>query len=98
MAGVVQMYRAYRIEDGRIAAPALIFEAHWNYGRSSPGKLARVTLDAFRTEKDALPSFVRPARPGLASSAVRRGLGEPATVVHHTFFGIEVSRPGLSPN
>jgi hypothetical protein len=65
------------------------------------GKLARVTLDAFRTEKCALPSFVRPAWPGLASSAVRRGLGEPTTVVHHTFFGIEVdqwifSRSGAS--
>ena len=65
------------------------------------GKVARVTLDAFRTEKGALPSFIRPAWPGFASSAVQRGLGEPATVVHHTFFGIKVdqwifSRSGAS--
>jgi hypothetical protein len=65
------------------------------------GKVARVTLEAFRMEKYALPSFIRPAWPGLASSAVRRGLGEPAAVIHHTFFGIEVdqwifSRSGAS--
>jgi hypothetical protein len=65
------------------------------------GKVSRVMLDAFRMEKGALPSFIRQAWPGLASSAVRRGLGEPAAVVHHTFFGIEVdqwifSRPGAS--
>jgi hypothetical protein len=65
----------------------------------SAGKFSRVTLDAFRMEKDALPSFIRQAWPGLASSAVRRALGEPAAVFCHTFFGIEVdqwiyARPG----
>jgi hypothetical protein len=65
------------------------------------GKVARVTLEAFRMEKCALPSFIRPAWPGLASSAVRRSLGEPAAVIHHTFFGIGVdqwifSRSGAS--
>jgi hypothetical protein len=65
------------------------------------GKVARVTLDAFRTEKGALPSFIRPAWPGFASSAVQRALGEPADVIHHTFFGIEFdqwifSRSGAS--
>src|SRR6516164_3983342 len=29
------------------------------------GKVSRVTLDAFRMERDALPSFIRPAWPGL---------------------------------
>ena len=65
------------------------------------GKVSGVTLDAFRIEKDALPSFIRPAWPGFASSAVRRAIGEPAAVIHHTFFGIEVdqwifSRTGAS--
>jgi hypothetical protein len=65
------------------------------------GKVERVTLEAFRTEKGALPSFIRPAWPGFASSAVRRALGEPAAVIHHTFSGIEVdqwifSRTGAS--
>jgi hypothetical protein len=58
----------------------------------SDGKVSRVTLDAFRMEKDSSPSFIRPAWPGSASSAVRRVLGEPAAVIHHTFFGIEVGQ------
>jgi hypothetical protein len=67
----------------------------------SDGKVSHVTLDAFRMEKGTHPSFTRPAWPGLASSAVRRALGEPVAVIHHTFFGIEVdqwifSRSGAS--
>ena len=63
--------------------------------------MSRVTLAAFRTEKDAVPPSIRQAWPGLASSAVRRALGERAAVVHHTFFQIEVdqwifSRAGIS--
>jgi hypothetical protein len=58
----------------------------------SDGKVSRVTLDAFRTEHGALPSSIRQAWPGLASSAVRRALGEPAALVYHTFFGIEVDQ------
>jgi hypothetical protein len=58
----------------------------------SDEKLTRVTLDVFGMEKDTLPSFIRQAWPGLASSAVRRALGEPAAVFHHTFFGIEVDQ------
>ena len=58
----------------------------------SDGKVSRVTLDAFRMEKDPLPSSVRQAWAGLASSAVRRALGEPAAVFHHSFFGIDVDQ------
>ena len=58
----------------------------------SNGKLKHVTLDVFRTEKHALPSSIRQAWPGLASSAVRRALGGPAAVLRHTFFGIEVDQ------
>ena len=52
-------------------------------------------------EKDAPPASIRRAWPGFASSAVRCALGEPAAVVHHTFFQIEVdqwifSRAGIS--
>lgn len=65
------------------------------------GRVSRVTLDAFRVEQDALPSFIRPAWPGFASRAVRRAVGEPAGVFHRKFFGIEVdqwiySRAGYS--
>jgi hypothetical protein len=67
----------------------------------SDGKVSQVTLDAFRIEKGALPSFIRPAWPGFASSGVRRALGEPVAVIRQTFFGIEVdqwifSRSGAS--
>jgi hypothetical protein len=58
----------------------------------SDGKVSRVTLDPFRVEEAALPSFIRPAWPGFASSAVQRALGEPTSVLHHTFFGIEVDQ------
>ena len=58
----------------------------------SNGKVSRVTLDAFPTERDAVPPSIRQAWPGFASSAVRRALGEPAAVLHHTFFGIEVDQ------
>jgi hypothetical protein len=54
--------------------------------------VSHVTLDAFRMEKDPIPSSARRAWPGLASSAVRRALGEPAAVFHHTFFGIGVDQ------
>src|SRR6516225_3389933 len=40
----------------------------------------------------ALPSFLHKAWMGLADMAVRRVLGEPADVVHHTFFGINVDQ------
>ena len=56
----------------------------------SDGKVTHVTLDVFR--QDALPPSIRQAWPGLASSAVRRALGEPAAVYRHTFFGIEVDQ------
>jgi len=56
------------------------------------GKVSRITLDPFRMEKDALPSFSRQAWPGFAGSAVRRTLGEPAVVLRHQFFGIEVDQ------
>ena len=58
----------------------------------SDGKLSRVTLDPFRMEKDALPSFIRPAWPGFASSVVRRAVGEPVIVLHHSFGGIDVDQ------
>jgi len=58
----------------------------------SDGKVTRVTLDVFRMEKDALSSSLRKAWPGLADSAVRRVLGEPTDVLHHTFFGINVDQ------
>lgn len=58
----------------------------------SDGRVSRVTLDVFRMEKDALPSFVRQAWPGFASSMVRRALGEPSAVLHHKFFDIEVDQ------
>ena len=58
----------------------------------SDGKLSRVTLDPFRMNEAALPSFVRQAWPGFASSVVRRALGEPVIVLHHSFFGIEVDQ------
>ena len=58
----------------------------------SNGKVSRVTLDAFPTERDAVPPSIRQAWPGFASSAVRRALGEPAAVLHHTFFGIAVDQ------
>jgi hypothetical protein len=56
------------------------------------GKVSHVKLDAFRIQKDALPAFIQRAWPGLASSAVRRVLGEPSAVLHHKFFGIEVDQ------
>jgi hypothetical protein len=58
----------------------------------SNGKVSRVTLDAFPTERDAVPPSIRQAWQGLASSAVRRALGEPAAVFHHTFFEIAVDQ------
>jgi hypothetical protein len=58
----------------------------------SNGKVSRVTLDAFPTGKNAVPSSTRQAWPGLASSAVRRALGEPASVLHHTLFGIALDQ------
>jgi putative flavoprotein involved in K+ transport len=57
----------------------------------SDGKVSRVTL-AVGIEEDALPSFLSKAWPGLAESAVRRVLGEPTDVLHHTFFGINVDQ------
>jgi hypothetical protein len=56
------------------------------------GKVSRVALDPFRVEQDPLPSFIRPVWPGLVSSAVRRAVGEPATVLHHKFFDIELDQ------
>jgi hypothetical protein len=58
----------------------------------SDGKLSRVTLDPFRMQGASLPSFIRQAWPGLASSAVRRALGDPAVVLRHSFSGIEVDQ------
>jgi hypothetical protein len=63
--------------------------------------LSRVTLDAFRVDKGDLPAFSHKAWPGMAISAVKRVLGEPADLLHHTLFGIKVeqwvySRAGLA--
>jgi putative flavoprotein involved in K+ transport len=58
----------------------------------SNGKVSRLTLDAFPTEQDAIPPSLGKAWPGFAMSSVRRALGEPAAVVHHTFFGIAVDQ------
>ena len=58
----------------------------------SDGKVASVTIDVFRTNKGDLPAFSHKAWPGIASSAVRRMLGEPAEVLHHTFYGIDVDQ------
>jgi putative flavoprotein involved in K+ transport len=58
----------------------------------SDGKLANVTVDVFRTDKGDLPAFSQKAWPGMASSAARRMLGEPAEVLHHTFDGIDVDQ------
>jgi hypothetical protein len=58
----------------------------------SDGKVASVTTDVFRTDKGDLPAFSRKAWPGMASSAVRRMLGEPAQALHHTFDGIDVDQ------
>lgn len=58
----------------------------------SDGKLASVTLDVFRTDKGDLPAFSHKAWPGMASSAVRRMLGEPAEVLHRTFDGTDVDQ------
>jgi putative flavoprotein involved in K+ transport len=58
----------------------------------SDGKVSRVTLDAFGMEKDALPSFLRKAWPGLAENAARRILGEPSDIVRHKLFGINIDQ------
>lgn len=58
----------------------------------SDGKLSRVTLNPFRMEEAALPSRLRQAWPGFASSVVRRALGEPTVRLRHTWFGIEVDQ------
>jgi hypothetical protein len=63
------------------------------------GKLSRISVDPFRRQEAALPSFIRRAWPGVASRVVRRVLGEPAAILHHELFGIEVDqwiflRPG----
>jgi hypothetical protein len=58
----------------------------------SNGKVSHVTLDAFPTDRDHVPASIGQAWPGFASSAVRRALGEPAAVLHHTFFGIAVDQ------
>jgi hypothetical protein len=49
-------------------------------------------IDAFRVDKGDPPAFSRKAWPGMAASAVRRALGKPADVLHHTFFGINVDQ------
>ena len=58
----------------------------------SDGKVSRVTLDPFRTDKAALPSGIRRAWPGFASSAVQLALGRPSVICHYAFFGIEVDQ------
>jgi hypothetical protein len=58
----------------------------------SNGKVSRVTLDPFPTEKGSVPSSIRQAWPGFANSAVRRALGEPVAILHHAFFGIGVDQ------
>jgi hypothetical protein len=56
------------------------------------GRVSLVKLDAFQVDKNDLPGFSQRAWPGLASAAVRRGLGEPAEVLHHIFFGINLDQ------
>ena len=56
------------------------------------GRVSLVRLDAFQVDKNDLPGFSQRAWPGLASAAVRRGLGEPAEVLHHIFFGINLDQ------
>ena len=56
------------------------------------GKVSRITLDTFRVDKGDLPAYSHKAWPGMAASVVRRELGEPADVLHHTFFGINVDQ------
>jgi hypothetical protein len=58
----------------------------------SDGKVVSVTIDVFRTDKGDLPVFSRKAWPGMASSAVRHMLGEPAEILHHTFDGVDVDQ------
>jgi hypothetical protein len=58
----------------------------------SDGKVTSVTIDVFRTDKGDLPVFSRKAWPGMASSAVRHMLGEPAEILHHTFDGVDVDQ------
>ena len=58
----------------------------------SGGKVSRVGLDVFRVEKSDLPIFTRKAWPGMASSAVRRSLGEPSRIRHYIFFGIALDQ------
>jgi putative flavoprotein involved in K+ transport len=58
----------------------------------SDGKVASVAIDVFRTDSGDLPAFSHKAWPGMASSAVRRMLGEPAEVLPHTFDGIHVDQ------
>jgi hypothetical protein len=56
------------------------------------GRVSKISLDVFRPDKSEIPAFGRPAWPGLADSAVRIVLGEPAEVRHHTPFGINVDQ------
>ena len=56
------------------------------------GRVSKISLDVFSPDKCEIPAFGRPAWPGLADSAVRIVLGEPAEVRHHTPFGINVDQ------
>lgn len=56
----------------------------------SNGSVARVALDVFHVDSGDLPEFGRRAWPGMSDSAVRRLLGEPTLVRHHSFFGIAI--------
>jgi putative flavoprotein involved in K+ transport len=76
------------IESLRLEFPGAIPTA----ATLSDGKVASVTIDVFRTDKGDLPAFSHRAWPGMASSAVRRMLGEPAAVLHHTFDGVDVDQ------
>ena len=103
-----QLYLGMPAEDARRVLGEVVKEADIVAGTetrkleflgSIPGqvvlsdeKVSRVTLDAFGMEINALPSFLRKAWPGLAASAVRRAFGEPADVLHHTFFGITIDQ------
>src|SRR5262249_51401594 len=58
----------------------------------SDGKVTRVRLDAFRADGSDLPMLSRRAWPGMASSAVRRSLGEPDRIFLYTFFDIKLDQ------
>jgi hypothetical protein len=56
------------------------------------GEVSRVAVDVFQVDKGDLPAFSRKAWPGMATSAVRRSLGDPSDIRHYAFFGIKLDQ------